>query len=128
VSRFAFQAGHGPILVDAEITGPFGTVGLRMALDTGATTTVVDRTTLLSLGFDPDQSGQNIPIVTGSATLRVPVVVLTRLTALGQHRFGFPVLTHGLPASAAVEGLLGLDFFRRQSLTIDFRAAQITLL
>ena len=35
---------------------------------------------------------------------------------------------HGLVlVRAAVDGLLGLDFFRGQSLTVDFRTGQVTL-
>jgi hypothetical protein len=127
VSRFAFQPGHGPILVDAEISGPRGTVFLNLVLDTGATTSLLKLTTVLSLGFDPDQSPHRMSMATGSTIEIVPVIVLTRLTALGQHRFGFPVIAHPLPSSPAVDGLLGLDFFRGQSLTIDFRTGSITL-
>jgi hypothetical protein len=54
-------------------------------------------------------------------------LVLTRFTALGQSRFGFPVLAYSLPAYASVSGLLGLDFLRDQVLSIDFRAGQISL-
>jgi hypothetical protein len=49
------------------------------------------------------------------------------LSALGQRRFGFPVVAHDLPAQAAVDGLLGLDFLRDQVLTVDFQKGQITL-
>ena len=113
--------------MDAEITGPAGSVVLKLVLDTGATTSLINVTTLLSLGFDPDQSTQRTSMATGSTVAVVPLVILTRLSALGQHRFGFPVIAHALPASTAVDGLLGLDFLRGQVLTIDFRAGQITL-
>ncbi len=43
------------------------------------------------------------------------------------HAIGLRVLAHDLPTEAAVDGLLGLDFFRDLSLTIDFRAGQIDL-
>lgn len=66
-------------------------------------------------------------MTTGTSVTLVPKVVLTRLTALGQHRFGFPVLGHTLPASASVFGLLGLDFLRDRKLTIDFRDGRIDL-
>ena len=68
-----------------------------------------------------------IEITTGSTVERVAKVVLTRLTALGQHRFGFPVVAHDLPQHAPIDGLLGLDFFRNQILTMDFQKGQITL-
>jgi len=57
----------------------------------------------------------------------VPRVVLNRLTVLGQHRIGFAVVSHPLPPEAGVDGLLGLDFLRDQTLTLDFRAGTISL-
>jgi hypothetical protein len=68
-----------------------------------------------------------VPMTTGSVITSVPTLVLTRFTALGQSRFGFPVLAYSLPAYASVSGLLGLDFLRDQVLSIDFRAGQISL-
>ena len=121
------QPKSGPILVDAEVTGPVGGVVLKPVLDTGATTSLLDRAALLSLGVDPDRSAQRIAMTTGSTVEVVPLVVLTRLSALGTHRFGFPVIAHALPASSAVDGLLGLDFLRGRVPTIDFPAGQITL-
>jgi hypothetical protein len=113
--------------VNAEITGPIGSVVLNLVLDTGATTSLINLASLLSLGFDPDQSASRIPMTTGSTIEVVPLVVLTRFSALGQHRFGFPVIAHALPSSSAVDGLLGLDFLRGQQLSLDFRAGQIIL-
>jgi len=127
VNSYGFTPSRGPILVNAEITGLIGSVVLKLVLDTGATTSLINLTTLLSLGFDPDQSTRRIPMITGSSVEIVPIIVLTRLSALGQHRFGLPVIAHALPASSAVDGLLGLDFLRGRALTIDFRAGQITL-
>lgn len=127
MSSHVFGPKNGPILVDAEISGPFGRVVLKLALDTGATTSLVNRSTLLSLGFNPDDAAQRIRMTTGSAVESVPLVVLTRLTALGQHRFGFPVIAHNLPPSSALDGLLGLDFLRDRVLTLDFQAGTITL-
>jgi hypothetical protein len=115
------------VLVKAEATGPAGTINLILALDTAATQSVIKLAHLLYLGFDPSQSLQRVGVMTGSAVGIAPVFALTRLTALGQHRFVFPVIGHTLPPSAGVVGLLGLDFLRDQVLTIDFRLGQITL-
>jgi hypothetical protein len=124
---FPFAAKHGPILVEAEITGPSRSLTLTLILDTGATTSLFKESVLLALGYDLAYVADRVPMTTGSVVTSVPRVVLTRLTALGQHRFGIPVLAHTLPASVSVSGLLGLDFLRDHVLTIDFRAGQITL-
>jgi hypothetical protein len=127
MSAYGFNARVGPVFVDAEITGPAGNAVLKLMLDTGATTSLINPSALVSLGFDPDTSARRNPMTTGSTIELVPIVVLTRLTALGQHRFGFPVIAYALPTSPTLDGLLGLDFMRGQVLALDFRAGQITL-
>ncbi len=122
-----FDAGRGPILVSAEITKPARTMPLQLLLDTGATTTLVDRSVLLALGFDLDACSDLAKMTTGSAIELVPRIPLTRLSALGQHRFGFPVLAHTPPESARVYGLLGLDFLRGLELNLNFKTGRITL-
>jgi hypothetical protein len=127
MSGHAFNPKHGPVFVEAEATGPAGSANLKLVLDTGATRSLINRSTLLYLGLDPDQSKQHVRMTTGSTVEVVPVVVLTRLSTLGRHCFGFPVIGHALPLSAAVDGLLGLDYLRDHALTIDFRAGRIVL-
>jgi hypothetical protein len=127
MSKHPFNANQGPILVRAQASGPAGSINLNLALDTAATSSVVGLANLIHLGFDPTQPLRRLRMATGSATGIVPVFALTRLSALGQHRFIFPVVGHTLPSSSGVDGLLGLDFLRNQVLTIDFRAGQIDL-
>ena len=122
-----FDPSHGPILVTAEVTGPDRSLALQLILDTGATTSLLNNAVLLSLGYDPASVTDRVQMTTRSLVTSVPRVVLTRLTALGQHRFGFPVLAHTLPVSASVRGLFGLDFLRGGVLTIDFQSGRITL-
>lgn len=127
MSAHAFTPGPGPILVAARATGPAKGGNLKLVLDTGATRSLIDLTTLRLLGIDPDQSSQRIQVVMGSSVEVVPVVTLTLLSSLGQHRIGFPVIAHALPKGSGANGLLGLDFFRGQILTIDFKACLINL-
>ncbi len=123
----SFNARHGPILVDAEVTGPKRTLNITLILDTGATTSLLKESDLLALGYDLASVTSQVQMTTGSVVVPVPKVVLTRLSALGQSRFGFPVLAYTLPATAGVSGLLGLDFLRAQVLALDFASGQITL-
>jgi hypothetical protein len=127
MSTHAFNPKGGPILVEAEATGPARSVNLKLLLDTGATTSLINLATLLYLGLDPDQPLRRMRMITGSRSEVVSVVALTRFSALGQDYFGFPVIAHALPTGSAVDGLLGLDFLRDHVLAIDFRAGQITL-
>ncbi len=116
-----FNPKHGPIMVRAEVTGPARSTPVQLVLDTGATTTVLTEAILLGLGYDLATVTDRARLTTGTMVSIVPRVILTRLSALGQHRFGFPVLAHPLPTAGSVHGLLGLDFLRDQVLTIDFR-------
>jgi predicted aspartyl protease len=100
---------------------------LRLALDTGATGTVVNVWMLVAVGYDPVLVPDRIQVTTASGVEFVPRIILNKLEALGQERTGFPVLCHTLPPSTGVDGLLGLDFFRGQRLTIDFSNGQLTL-
>jgi hypothetical protein len=55
-------------------------------------------------------------------------ITLSKIVALGHTRTEFPMLAHTLPPSAGVDGVLGLDFLRGQTLTIDFGNGQINLI
>jgi predicted aspartyl protease len=123
----AFNGQQGPILAPAEVAGPAGTVQLRLILDTGATRTLIHIAKLLTAGYDPAAAPARIPVTTASGVTSLPRLAVQKLTALGQDRTPFLVLGHTLPPSVASDGLLGLDFFRGQVLTLDFQSGQITL-
>jgi len=124
---FPFDPGQGLIVVSAEIWGPSGSVVLRLALDTGATGTVINAATLVAVGYDPALASERIQVTTGSGVEFAPRLLLDKMVALGREHREFPVLCHTLPPSAGVDGLLGLDFFRGESLTVDFRTGRLIL-
>ena len=124
---FPFDPQQGLIIVPAELWGPNGSAVLRLALDTGATGTLVNTGMLVALGYDPALIPDRVQITTGSGVEFVPRVLLDRIMVLGEESADFPVLGHTLPPSAGIDGLLGLDFFRGRSLTIDFRTGQMEL-
>ncbi len=123
--RFNGQAGL--ILVTAQIWGPSGDTYAQLALDTGASATVINQGKLVSVGYDPAAAPNRVQIITGSGREMAPCVVLDRIEVLGQTRARLPIVCHTLPSSAVIDGLLGLDFLRGQSLTIDFRNGLLTL-
>jgi hypothetical protein len=124
---FSFNAHHGPIIVEASLSGPLGQADLRVILDTGATTSLIRSTLLVAVGYSPDATTDRVQVTMGNGIETVPRLVLNRFSALGLHRLGLPVLSYGLPATAGIDGLLGLDFLRASVLTIDFQNGQIAL-
>jgi hypothetical protein len=124
---FPFNPQQGLIVVTATLEGPTVSSALRLALHTGATDTAVDARLLRAAGYDPAKAPTQVEVTMGGGIVYVPVLTVSKLTALGHVRTLFPILAHTLPPSAGVDGVLGLDFLRGQALTIDFRAGQITL-
>jgi aspartyl protease family protein len=123
----AFQPKSGLILVKAEVSGPLGPVVALLVLDTGATATTLNPSLLRGLGYRPEESTDRARLTAGVGSATVPRLMINRLTALGRHAIGLRVLAHELPAEAQVDGILGLDFLRDLTLTIDFRSGRITL-
>jgi predicted aspartyl protease len=124
---FRFDLRRGLIIVSAELTGPSGATVARLALDTGASKTLVNAATLVSIGYDPALAPGRSQITTGSGVAYAARLPIQRIAALGQECFDLDIFAHTLPASAKIDGLLGLDFFRDCILTIDFRRGEIVL-
>ncbi len=124
---FSFNAKRGLIIIQVEVSGDSGSAILSLALDTGATSTLVNQSRLMQLGYDPAAQPERLQITTGSGVEFVPRVSVSKIVTLGQERTAFPVLCHTLPPSAGVDGLLGLDFFRGQELNLNFRTGRIIL-
>src|SRR5262245_41477943 len=100
---FPFNASHGPILVEASLSGPSGQADLRLILDTGATTSLIRSTILVAVGYDPDASPDRIRVAMGNGVESLPRIILNRLSALGQLRLAIPVLAHSLPPTAGID-------------------------
>jgi hypothetical protein len=122
-----FSGDDSLVLVHAEILGPARRVDVWLALDTGAITTMISSSALVAAGYDPIISSSRIQVTTASGIVFAPLVTVEKFDSLGQVRTQFPVISYTLPPSAGVDGLLGLDFLRGQSLTVDFRTGEITL-
>jgi hypothetical protein len=108
---FAFAPESGLVIVRAELWGPSASGVFRLAVDTGATSTLINVGLLVAIGYDPALSPDRVQVTTGSGVEFAPRIALQRILALGRERLGFSVLGHTLPPSAGVDGLLGLDFF-----------------
>jgi predicted aspartyl protease len=120
-----FNPHEGLVFIPSQIEGPSGKAILRLALDTGATSTVIDVNLLVALGYDPALSTERVEMTTGSGIEYAPRIILSQIVAMGQSCRDFPVLAHTLPPTAGVDGLLGLDFLRDKVIRINFQSGQI---
>jgi predicted aspartyl protease len=123
----SFDSERGLVVIQAEVFGPSGSIVLRLALDTGATGTMINVAPLTAIGYDPSLTPHRVQVTTGSGVEFAPRIPVLRIESLGQQRDQFSVLAHTLPPSASVDGLLGLDFLREHILTVDFPQGSIVL-
>ena len=124
---YGFDPSQGLIIVPVRLFGPVGDMIVRLALDTGATSSLINSEIMILLGYDPAPSPDRIQVTTGSGVELCPRVTVQRLEALGKSVNDFPILSHTLPPTSQVDGLLGLDFFRGFQISIDFRNGTITI-
>lgn len=122
-----FNLNQDLIIVPVRVVGPNDEEILRFALDTGATTSILDWECASRIGYTSSALGQQIQITTASGAEPVIRITIKRFEALGQQRHNFPLLCYVLPGGVAFDGVLGLDFFRGHKLTLDFRLGLVTL-
>ena len=103
---------------------------MRLALDTGASNTVIDLTPLLLAGCEMNQIIRNELYETAKGNLEAHVFKLDKLSALGEVCYDFEVSSYdflGNGVLADIEGVLGLDFFQNKKVCIDFKKSVITI-
>lgn len=98
-----------------------------MALDTGATNTILSPDVFRIIGLMPVTPARPRELVTASGSARYPEARLTSLEALGKTVSGIQVSCLDLPGELQLDGLLGMDFLTGSILTIDFQAGILDL-
>ena len=116
------------VLLEASLEGKAGRrTNVRMALDTGASMTVIPWSAAEMLGFDPARSRRRVQFMTGSGMEAAPVLVVKAMEVLGVRVPDVLVLCHDLPQRSLVDGLLGLSFLKHCRLAIDFQRGILQL-
>ncbi len=123
--KVGFDPTAGLIVLPVRFHGPSGDVVARLALDTGATVSMLNWDVVIVLGYDPASVQERVQITTASGLEFVPKVIVDQAETMGIRVMPFAILCHTLPPSSTVDGLLGLDFFRGRRLILDFRAGTI---
>jgi predicted aspartyl protease len=125
--KFFFKADYGLIHVRVKVSCGEREAILNLALDTGASATIISARRLTEVGYDLINPEDEIYITTGSGLIFVPKITVDTLTALWKTKNNLVVIAHDLPPTASVDGVLGLDFLRENVLTIDFVKGEIEL-
>ena len=115
------------VVIPVFLTGPAGRHEFRFAVDTGATRTSITSTALSTIGYTHPTTGPVYRVHTGNGTTTTRLVPVAEIRALGQVRSNHPVLWLSLPPAVTIDGLLGLDYFRGQRLSLDFARGRIAL-
>lgn len=123
----AFDPSDRLVVVLAQAVGPSGRLRLRLALDTGATRTVISEPFVRALGIDTARLPRPFRVAAATGSTPAGEVRLTHLSALGIDWLRPAVITYPLNAATSVDGLLGLDFLRGRVLTLDFARGRISL-
>lgn len=112
---------EGIISVYTQIAGPMAKRTLKMALDTGASFTMVPPEKIIAIGHEiPTSRDKMIRIFTASGIEYVPLVTISSLACLGTVVKNIDVVCHDLPPESPVEGLLGLNFLIHLPAFIEF--------
>lgn len=114
------------IVVTGTLVGPGGDARATLAVDTGATVTILSRSILARTGYNP-LLGRSVTFFNTERSHAGTVLHIRRLDAINQSFLELEVVAQDLPPESGVDGLLGLNAFRDRRLVIDFRAGEIAL-
>ena len=98
---------------------------ILVALDTGASTTMIPPEVATDLGYDP--SNPNERMITASGIVSAKRITVRQLTAIGETVENIDVVCRDLPEGSIIEGLLGLDFLRHFDVNISFSTGTIEI-
>jgi len=124
--KITFKSDSIIILADVWVEGPQGKRGIKMAIDTGSTYTIIPAAIAEAVGCNLKRSKNFVTLVTASGVEKAPVVKV-KLQIWGKEIENIKVAAHDLPAQSYVDGLLGIDALRLLKAVIDFKHSTIEL-
>jgi clan AA aspartic protease (TIGR02281 family) len=109
------------ILIRAELIGKVGWYEIEMALDTGATYTMIPWSVAERLGYDPATSVERVALTTVSTIEKAPLITLKSIRVSDIGIDNVKVAVHDLPPKSRVDGLLGLSFLKHFDTNLHFK-------
>ena len=108
-----------------RLRGPKGSRLVRLALDTGATTTMIPPKAALGIGVNPARATAFRETLTASGKELIPVIVIPEFRIFEKTFRRVPIACHELPSESPIDGLLGLDLLTRLKALLDLRTPSI---
>lgn len=121
MGKLNFDKESNVIIVYVEIRVGDKIVRPKMALDTGATYTMIPWEIAEALGLQPEISKEKIEMITASGIEKAPIITLEKVSVAGEEAANIKAIAHDLPARSYVDGLLGLSFLKNFNLSINFK-------
>jgi len=113
------------IVLKPLLFGPDGKCRVEMALDTGATFTMIPWDISEHLGYDPVSVSERIIIHTASTIEKLPIITLERMRVFDVEVKNIKVVVHDLPPKSRVDGLLGLSFLKHFDINLHFKKGSL---
>jgi clan AA aspartic protease (TIGR02281 family) len=121
MAKINFDPQSPVIAVDITLEGEGGIKRrIKVALDTGATYTMIPWEIAEALGYKPEISRERVTLITASGVETTPLIEIKRIKFLDQNIDNVQVVCHDLPPKSYVVGLLGSSFLRHFKITIDY--------
>jgi len=120
MAQIRFNPNSPVIVLEVTLESMVAKRRMKMAVDTGATYTMIPWEIAEALGYRPDISSQRITLVTASGVERVPLIKVDIIRILGKEIRDIEIVCHDLPARSYVDGLLGPRSLRELKAKIDF--------
>lgn len=126
MAEIKFDPSLSVVLVKATITGRYSQT-VHVALNTGATYTMIPWKIAEALGYAPEVAEDRIHITTASGTEKVPLINVDSFAVSTAKVSNLKVAVHDLPEKSRIDGLLGINFLRSFHLSLDFHEGIIEL-
>jgi hypothetical protein len=117
---FELPSEESLVHVDASFSGE----NYILALDTGASNTVIDLAAMIIAGYDLSQSIETVPIETGKGILDAYLFEVKTFTSLGITKKNFKICAYDFFSHhvfSDIHGVLGLDFFKENTFCINLK-------
>lgn len=123
---FVLDESNNVILVDVN----FGKSTYRFLLDTGASNTIIDFNALLIGGYNFKDVLRQVEVETANGIIEAHIFNIKSISALNIQKKDFEIASYDFLASGILsefDGVLGLDFFEKNKICIDFVKSEITI-